>query len=237
MIHWKFIAVCAAGAALLSFVAGLFGRVAAGALFFRAILSAIVFGGLAVGLEVLGRKFLPELFSGPDSVDNDTEEASASGGGVDIVVDDDDEPVSFAPTGAMEGIIDDADEAVIEADEAEEFEDLSGADDVEAAEPVSETGSPSKGAAGSESAGDDAATPEEVPAAAPPATAKNDGGLPNIEEFSGSFGDIGGGASGVDSLDSGKAKSLEAIDSLGGENDPATMAQAIRSMVQKDQEG
>jgi len=214
MIHWKFIAGCAAVAAVLSFAAGLFGRVAFGPLLMRAILSGIVFGGIATGFELLTRKFLPELFSGSEDVDNNREsEEATTGGGVDIIVDEE-EPVSFAPQVDFEEaeMHEDAD-AFIEADR-----DAGNAEEPEGEAPPEEK--------------QDVESPQE-----PTAKESSGNGLPSIEDFSGTFEGVSGGAAGVDSLDSSKARTLEAVDSLGGENDPATMAKAIRSMVQKDQEG
>jgi len=220
MIHWKFAGGCAAVAALLSITAGLIGKVGAGPLVFRALLSGIVFGGLATGLEMVGRKFLPELFSSGETVDNNTEGRDAgTGSEVDIVVDDE-EPLSFVPSDDSEETGPVTEDAVIEVEEADVLEE----------NPLTaETGT-----------SEDGGGQETAPAAEPQKTsgaASSSNGLPNIDDFSGSFEDFKGGTPGVDSLDSGKARTLEAIDSLGGENDPATMAKAIRSMVQKDQEG
>ena len=222
MIHWKFAAFCAGIAALLSIIAGLFGRVSAGNLIFRAILACIVFGGLACGMELLVRKFLPELFSDGENVDNESGELE-TGGGVDIIVDDD-EPVSFAPLDEQEdalpveeeGAVEDV--GITEISAEDELSEVPGELDPESEEP---------GISGA------ASEVKEAPAE----TGKNGKALPDIEDFSGSFSGSSGVSAGIDSLDSGKAKRLEAVDSIERDNDPATMAQAIRSILHKDQEG
>ena len=216
MIHWKFAAFCAGIAALLSILAGLFGRVSAGNLIFRAILACIVFGGLACGMELLVRKFLPELLSGGEDVDNESGEVE-TGGEVDIIVDDD-EPVSFAPLDEQEDTVPAAEEGDIE--------------DVGITE-ISGEGELSEVPQGGDfEPGQAPGDPEAVPGQqeAPADTGKNGNGLPDIGDFSGSY-------AGIDSLDSGKARRLDAVDSIEKENDPATMAQAIRSILHKDQEG
>ncbi len=220
MIHWKFAGGCAAVAALLSVTAGLIGKVGAGPLIFRALLSGIVFGVLATGLELVGRKFLPELFSFGETVDNNTEGGDAgTGSEVDIVVDDE-EPLSFFPSDDSEETGPVTEDAVIEVDDADVLEE----------NPLTAESGASEDGGGQETA--PAAEPRKASG-----TASSSNGLPNIDDFFGSFEDFKEGAPGVDSLDSSKARTLEAIDSLGEENDPATMAKAIRSMIQKDQEG
>ncbi|MBN2051537.1 MAG: hypothetical protein JW760_13885 [Spirochaetales bacterium] len=225
MIHWKIAALAAATAALLSILVGLFGRVSAGYLFFRALVSGLVFGALVAGMEVLGRKFLPELFTGV-SGEAESPEEHEPGGEVDIVVDDD-EPSVFATPGN--------DEAFTETDE-EEPAVIEPADS-----PEEDRGSQvfKSGEFGLSEEKGEVSDLQEVESldAEQPSEPSRKGDLPDIEEFSGSFEGIKGNAGMVDSLNSSKAHKLQAVDSLEKENDPVTMAQAIRTILHKDQEG
>jgi hypothetical protein len=69
--YGKLAGLFAAAALVLSLLTGLLARNPFGTVLLRAVLAAVVFGGLAVGLQYVVRRFLPEL----------TGEASAQAGG------------------------------------------------------------------------------------------------------------------------------------------------------------
>lgn len=225
MIHWKFAVLAAATAALLSILVGLFGRVSAGYLFFRALISGLVFGALTAGMEVLGRKFLPELFSGI-SGESETPEEHEVGAEVDIVVDDD-EPSVFVASG------DDGTSAETGEEEPPVME-LTESPEEDGGAQVFDSGE-----FGPDERASEVSVLQDVESGdtEPPPEPSRKGDLPDIEDFSGSFEGIKGNAGVVDSINSSKARNLQAVDSLEKENDPATMAQAIRTILHKDQEG
>jgi hypothetical protein len=81
-VHWKLLAGAAGGAFLLSLLVGIVGGVGFGTLLLRALLWAIVFGGLALGADYVLRNFLPELFSGSSEAEESAENA------IDITLED-----------------------------------------------------------------------------------------------------------------------------------------------------
>ncbi|MFW5683726.1 MAG: hypothetical protein ACOC1I_02640 [Spirochaetota bacterium] len=83
---WRASAVAAAAAFLLSLLIGIIAGVTFGTLILRAVLGAVVFGGGAVGVQLVMDRFLPEL---RQSVSGDASGETQLGSRVDIVVDDD----------------------------------------------------------------------------------------------------------------------------------------------------
>ena len=79
-IKWKWIIVSGASAFILSMtVGGIRGGIRLPVLLFRGLLFAIFFALLAVGVQIIINKFLPELNEGQSSAANDDSESESSG--------------------------------------------------------------------------------------------------------------------------------------------------------------
>jgi hypothetical protein len=83
MMNWKIPVIFAGLGAAVSLLAGIIGGNPFGVILLRLILSALVCGGLGLGVNLIVNKFLPELSAAPPAVQRD------SGEEVDIVIDED----------------------------------------------------------------------------------------------------------------------------------------------------
>lgn len=83
MINWKIPAGFAAFGAFVSLLAGIIGGNPLGVIVLRLVLSAVVCAGLGLIVNVILKKYLPELSATPASVEVETGEE------VDIVIDED----------------------------------------------------------------------------------------------------------------------------------------------------
>ena len=83
MINWKIPAGFAAFGAFVSLLAGIIGGNPLGVIVLRLVLSAVVCAGLGLIVDVILKKYLPELSATPASVEVETGEE------VDIVIDED----------------------------------------------------------------------------------------------------------------------------------------------------
>ncbi len=100
-VNWKLAVGAGAAAFLLSVLSGVIGGVGFGAVFLRALLAGLVFAALGMGLEVVVRRFLPELL--------DVDASPDLGSRVNIVVEDDDD--EQLPTGRAQPLDDGAAES------------------------------------------------------------------------------------------------------------------------------
>jgi hypothetical protein len=80
-ISWKFSALCAACAFVISFFFGIIGGVGFSTLVMRAFLGSLIFAGFGAGAYILVKKFLPDLIQEPGGTE-------PFGDGVDIVIPD-----------------------------------------------------------------------------------------------------------------------------------------------------
>ena len=90
MVNWKLPAIFAGLGAAVSLLAGIIGGNPFGVILLRLILSALVCGGLGLGVNLLVKKFLPELSAAPPATQRE------SGAEVDIVIDEDIPPVELS---------------------------------------------------------------------------------------------------------------------------------------------
>lgn len=244
---WRASAFAAGAAFLLSILAGIISGVPFGALMLRAVLGAVVFAAGAAGVSVLIDRFLPDLkqsLANPGA----RKEAAPSGGRVDIVVED--EPFGGASGGfELEETHDGADElsaatgpmrapASFDDEDADEVGELESAEDdaddheptPDAAEDGDAAGEFTPGLAAervhtvaedghAEARG--ARAPGGVTEAMPEVASA--GSLPDIEGFSGSFSEPGGGAQ------------VEEEPTSGSSDDASTMARAIRTVLKREQ--
>lgn len=207
--NWKIPAVSAGGAFLLSLLVGLIGRVGFGTAILRGLMWALLFGGFAFGVDYLLRRFLPELF---DAVEGETEDSERT---VDITLDEEN-PLHEEGADTAEDIP----AAAKSADEPGEA-DEEGADPLEAgfdddSEEVAEL--------------EQVDETEEVADGDTPAEDREEDSLPSFDAVETAF-----VASGAEEQDA--EQPALSIDALGIEEDPATVARAVRTVMNKDMEG
>jgi hypothetical protein len=149
---WKIAAGCAAGAFLLSLVIGLAAGNPFGVVFFRAVLFALLFGGLGAALRFVITAYLPELVEaggqaaaadggdagarrGDPSSAGRPDDGARRGGTVDIVLPEDDELRQQAyggsprPAGTSTAETEGREEYTEEPQEAEELDENIGSDE------------------------------------------------------------------------------------------------------------
>jgi hypothetical protein len=139
LINPKLAAIIAGGAFFLSFLIGLFSHSGFGLIFFRALIFAVVFFGIAAGVQFVYYKFLNETAS-PEGADGEegadgkkTDENKGFGENIDLVLQDDDFTEGFSPQrGAAQNMPDNA--TGEKNDEPALLETLD--DDVEELEPI-----------------------------------------------------------------------------------------------------
>jgi len=217
-LHWKLLAAASGGAFLLSFLAGLLGNVGIGTVFLRALIWAIIFGGLAFGIEHVLRNYLPELFVGSDR-------SSPEGNAVDITLDDENPHVSAEEgEGAAKGY-EQADTGSRSEEDLDDF-----------AEDAEDNGHPLPGefseerSVGSASDGVDDENDVEDLEAVSDGGEISDSELPSFDSVESTF-------TSAETDDSERGAGLANVDVLGSEEDPEVVARAVRTLMNKDREG
>lgn len=84
-IHWKFVAVTSVIAMAVSLLSGGLSGIRFGMLLIRALIGGVLFGVLAVGLNILMKRFFPEIFEGETTFIAESDETEI-GKHVDIVM-------------------------------------------------------------------------------------------------------------------------------------------------------
>ena len=225
MVNWKLPAIFAGFGAAVSLLAGIIGGNPFGVILLRLILSALVCGGLGLGVNLLVKKFLPELSAAPPATQMET------GAEVDIVIDEDIPPAEEV--------------AVQQSPETEEsLEQMEPADEEEASEltvPVDEEESPLDTSEGGEESEEDVLTFEDADSQAQsspnefvPGIAAVQAGdfedldtLPDIDTFS-------------PSTEEGEAPARPSrkdskVEEVVRDQDPENLARAVRTFMKKDQ--
>lgn len=211
---WKIPAVAAGGAFLLSFFIGLAGHVGFGILVLRAVIWGVVFGALAFGIDQLFRKYLPEIYGNEaaDLTDDPMDVTKDEERTVDITLEEEN-PVTVegsSDDGESRDEIEGSDESVgASAEEEGLVVENDRSEEVEELETIDE---PGKSAGESES--------DDIP----------EGEFADFEAVETTFSD-----SSVEE-DTG-ARHVESVDVLGIDEDPETVARAVRTFMKKDQEG
>lgn len=211
----RIITIAGGAAFLVSALTGLFSQVAFGALLLRAVASGAVFAALGAGAAYVIRTFLPELLGEPSAPE-------PAGQGAE----------SPDPEHRLNIVLPGGDEA------AEEVEDLPAASDPGSVG-EEELRDLEKDA---EEIGTDSLVPEEEPgearapvSARPPATFDELDVLPDLDGLSDVF-----AAASHENIDAGEAPVRDPISSTGASRDgidAATMAQAVRTLLKRDQKG
>lgn len=212
-------------AALLSVLVGLVSGVGALALFVRALLGGLGFGAFVFGALSLLRRFVPELF------ESQAEAFPTTGTSVDIVL-----PGDLPEGGETLEVGAEASESVPAAPSRpapRARRSRQGADLVEEAEEID---------FGSESLLEDS-VPVDGPPGPPPLPAAGGGGsfdeldvLPDLEALSGGFSPLAGEAQGEAPLDLDESPPSRPQGGRGSDADPMVLAQAVRTLLKRDQE-
>lgn len=222
--NWKIPAVSAGGAFLLSLLVGIIGRVGFGTAILRGLLWALLFGVFAFGVDYLLRRFLPELFSSVEGEAADSERTiditlaeenplHEERGDVTEEIPSVDEPESRQVPGGdvtKDDASDESETSVEEdfGDDSEEVGELEQVDEVEALND-----------------GANIATEETLAE-----SGETEDDLPSFDGVETEF-----AAPGTEEQDA--EQPAVSIDALGIEEDPATVARAVRTFMNKDQEG
>lgn len=215
-VNWRFIAGVAGFGLAVSLITGVFAGVAFGALLVRALIAAVAFGVLGAVAFLIIERYVPELLqvAGGSEMDEGDEE-DAEGEGVNIELPEENPHIGRGP--------DESFDSADQEDFIEEVEELSAepddSDDVEDAEPVdsldgSETPPPSADRISSEDTG----------------VAQT---LPDLESLSSSFGSPPSPGEG----DAEPPKSDKTITVEGEEHDPEELAKAVKTFLNKNEEG
>jgi len=214
MKDWKIIAISGALAFLISFISGLIGQVSLGVLVFRAFLGAVVFAALGYGITVLLRMYLPELF------ELQSGESSELSDGLAGMQDGSGKVSEINPTGNENPVIDisiddETEKSFIGGSTVGESKISAGIDnkDTDLIDEIVETGN-----------SDESSGENQVPG--------NLDVLPDMGVFSNSFENT----EDIEDNNSNSSGNIT-LDIMGEEQDPELVARALRTMVNKDQEG
>jgi hypothetical protein len=218
-VSWKASVFEGAAAFLLSAVVGALGGVAFGALFLRALVSAAVFAGGAIGVRFLVQKYLPELAESPPS-------SGGVGGRVDLVVDDEVDDL-------MGHDHDDANDYSVDTDGSE--------DDVDGElEEEPESDGETVGDPGADAETDDVEELDEVPEPDEANLSAEDGPagalleeVEDVDTAGNSLPDLGSYEDSFVSTGDGIADEPGGTSESG--DDPAVMARAIRTVLKRDE--
>jgi hypothetical protein len=222
---------------VFSALVGLVAGVPFGTLLLRALLGGVFFGALVFGAIFVLRSMSPELFSPSDPLAADAGLADSlptMGQNVDIVLGEGDEDADLAP-GAAEGTGAEGEArlqptgfravstAVLDDEEGfDDAEQIGESLDDEVSEPAPAGAKPRRGAS--------IAVP-------PPGSGLEDlDSLPDLESLSDAFSEspsLGGGDADSDR----PARARPSGGGRGGGEDPAALAQAVRTLLKRDQKG
>ena len=195
-VNWKLPAVSGGIAFLISVLAGLLGGVGFGTILLRAFIGGVLFGALAIGVEFILRRIMPEMFL------PGTAATSAQSGSVDITSDED--ITKAGSDGASEDCTGSGVEFETTADSDEVAENLSENAEIHVDD--------------SESAGEESTF--------------SPGKLPSFDSLESTFAESDSEGEVEDS-----PSPRRGIDVLGAEEDPAIVAEAVRTLMKRDQEG
>ncbi len=211
MFNWKIIGGFALFAALISLISGVLSGNPFGIILIRVFISSVLLGAVGIGVEVVTKKYLPELAGKRETL-------SQNGQAVDVVIDEDIEVLKENPH--MEAQAQSEQEPLKPLEEAMEPA-ASASPEYEAdLEEVSESDFEE-----SESGKEDILTTESDQDSR---SSPDVDSLPDMDEFdSSSFSST--------SLPSSPAQAQ--VEGVIDEQDPATLAKAVRTFLNKDQEG
>jgi hypothetical protein len=246
-----FIVIPAGSLFLLSFLTGIVSGVGFFTVLLRAFLFGAIFGAGGLGINLLVGRFLPELLEGLEGTGNESSEDEDSETGtpastVDIVVEDDEdggEKLYSAGGGEDSSFVEeyteeDSPSAAPEAGQGSPEDENSGASSSPSEEgdeesEIGELESVDEVVYEDEDKGNDSNRGGDEPEELESADDGSDAPLPDLDSFSDSFQSV------ADSQDEGTSRggaSME-IDIMGTQEDSATVAKAVRTIMKRDQEG
>lgn len=211
--------VTAAGAVLVFFLIGVISGSPFPSVLFRAIISGIIFGGAVFGLMIAAERYLPGLVSDERSVDDEAGSEDAKGSHVDIVVEDDTELEDVPEAAAAEaGTRDAGDESEVgesvgEETLVEEVQEQTAENAEEIMQAAIEEEQDGVAIAGERSEVDD---------------------MPDIGAFAGSF--VSSEYSENEERTGGSSLSHRDSSAVDAGNDPAQIARAIQTLLNKDEQ-
>jgi hypothetical protein len=223
MPNIKVVIWSAASAAVVAFIAGVFGRVAFLDLILRTLIGGAAFALFGAGVSMLLMRFVPELFEVQEGEEEEfavsssesEESANQQGNNLNIVIDSDD--YSYAGKNAEKAPAD------------------SYGDDEEFVEEVEDVAGEEAALEGGESRPQPATQTGEYTEFEDLSDVDT---LPDLEEFSDSFESVAAAQdSEGDSYGGGGYSSDQSVDIMGDQQDPTTVAKAVRTIISKDQEG
>ena len=228
-IDFRIPAVSAGAAFVLVVLTGAIAGVGFGALLLRAILGALAFAALGVGGEMVAKKFLPELYNTSAGVPEDVSGGgdSADGGTIDITLDEENPHRNLDADGA-EGsgttTVEDEDIGVGVSDTTEGSDGASinemDAADVEELETIDEERAES----------DRSGQVTQPTVSKEQSETPRPDGLPSFDGVESAF-----DTTVVTETESATASA--GIDVMGQEEDPETVARAVRTLLKRDEEG
>ena len=246
MPNIKVILWSAGGAAGIALVAGLFGRVAFFDLILRVLIGGAAFGLFGAGMSLLLMRFVPELFEQQESEEEgfavatgeseENEAPAQQGNNLNIVLDG--EEYSYGET-AESTVGSESESEQFGEDEEQFVEEVSETDDQSSSAPQREasTASSTQGSTGSESRGEEKPTGASADYQEFENLADVDT-LPDLDEFSDSFESVAAAQDAENESNGGGGySSTDSVDIMGDEQDPATVAKAVRTIIGRDQEG
>lgn len=245
MPNIKVILWSAGSAAVIALVAGLFGRVAFFDLLLRVLLGGAAFGLFGAGVSLLLMRFVPELFEQQEKEEDDftgkidgadeKEAPPQQGNNLNIVLDGDEYSYGDSPEAAAEnelesGNFGEDDEQFVE--EVSATDDQSALGEQQEADTTGGSEAPSSPESREKKPAGASADYQEFENLADVDT------LPDLDEFSDSFESVAAAQdSENESNGGGGYSSTDSIDIMGDEQDPATVAKAVRTIIGRDQEG
>ncbi len=226
MGNWKFIAGAALLAGFLSLIAGIFSGSPFTVILLRVVLSSLALGVISIGAISLIKRFLPELLQ--------ASEMPAAAEGIDILIPEENPHRSAEKEGGETPSVpvEEAEDLLaVDGDNSHtgtmETEDESG-EEADLLEAVNETDTPVDDVSDGEEISDSISRGREEEDASSEA-------LPDIDRL-----DIGFESS-VDNLDHSAQKTGSPaesfVDSITANQDPEVLAKAVRTFMNKDQEG
>ncbi|MDZ7795132.1 MAG: hypothetical protein U5P10_16020 [Spirochaetia bacterium] len=246
MPNIKVILWSAGSAAVIALLAGLFGRVTFFDLLLRVLLGGAAFGLFGAGVSLLLMRFVPELFEQQESEEDgftaatseagEKEAPAQQGNNLNIVLDGDEYSYGDTAEATAENEVESGD---FVEDEEQFVEEVSESEDQSALGRQTETGTAHRAQVSS----DPESSSAEKPAAASADYQEFENladvdTLPDLDEFSDSFESVAAAQdSENESNGGGGYSSTDSVDIMGDEQDPATVAKAVRTIIGRDQEG
>jgi hypothetical protein len=213
-VNWRFIAGFAGFGLAVSLLTGVFAGVAVGALLLRALIAGLAFGALGTAAFLIIERFVPELLqvAGGSQPENSDEEAD--GEGVDIELPEENPHIGRGPDQSFDAadpddLIEEVEELSAESEDGEHVEEAESVDSLDDADSPPHSDNPlhSEGAGVADT-------------------------LPDLESLSSSFGSAPSSEGEPEA-----PKSENTVTVEGEQHDPEELAKAVKTFLNKNEEG